>query len=56
MRRLRRLQLIGLALQIGSLGLLLRMTLLEPQPFCRLQQAMGDLVKATAITRGQVGR
>ena len=56
MRRLRRLQLIGLAVQIGSLGLLLRMTLLEPRPFCRLQQAMGDLVKATAITRGQVGR
>jgi hypothetical protein len=38
LRRLRRLQLIGLALQIGSLGLLLQMTLLEPRPFCRLQQ------------------
>lgn len=56
LRRLRRLQLLVLLLQLGSLGLLLRMTLLEPRPFCRLQQAMGDLVKATAITRGQVGR
>jgi hypothetical protein len=56
MHLLRRLQLIVLLLQIGSLGLLIRMALLEPRPFCRLQQAMEDLVKATAITRGQVGR
>lgn len=32
MRRLRRLQLIGLALQIGSLGLLLRMILAGAPP------------------------
>jgi hypothetical protein len=38
MRRLRRLQLIVLLLQLGSLGLLIRMTLVEPRPFCRLQQ------------------
>ena len=54
--RMGRLQLLVLLLQIGSLGLLIRMALLEPRPFCRLQQAMEDLVKATAITRGQVGR
>jgi hypothetical protein len=38
MRRLRRLQLIVLLLQLGSLGLLIRMRLVEPRPFCRLQQ------------------
>jgi len=38
MRRIRRLQLIVLLLQLGCLGLLIRMTLVEPRPFCRLQQ------------------
>lgn len=38
MRRLRRLQLIVLLLQLGCLGLLIRTTLVEPRPFCRLQQ------------------
>jgi hypothetical protein len=51
MRRMGRLQLIGLLLQFGSLGLLIRMTLREPLPLCRLQQAMGEPAKATAIAR-----
>ena len=38
LRRPMRLQLIVLLLQLGSLGLLIRMTLMEPRPFCRLQQ------------------
>lgn len=42
MRRLRRLQLIVLLLQIGSLGLLIRIALVEPGPFCRLQQWSGS--------------
>lgn len=51
MRRMGRLQLIVLLLQFGSLGLLIRMTLREPLPLCRLQQAMGEPAKATAIAR-----
>jgi hypothetical protein len=47
MRRLRRLQLIVLLLQLGSIGLLLRVALREPLPPCRLQQAMRQ--KATAV-------
>jgi hypothetical protein len=38
LRRMGRLQLLVLLLQIGSLGLLIRMALVEPRPFCRLQQ------------------
>lgn len=38
LRRLRRLQLIVLLLLLGCLDLLNRMTLVEPRPFCRLQQ------------------
>ena len=38
LRRIGRLQLLVLLLQIGSLGLLIRMALVEPRPFCRLQQ------------------
>ncbi len=38
LRRLRRLQLIVLLLQLACLGLLIRITLVEPQTFCRLQQ------------------
>jgi hypothetical protein len=40
MRSLRRLQLIVLLLQLGSLGLLIRVTVREALPLCRLQQAM----------------
>jgi hypothetical protein len=38
LRRMGRLQLLVLLLQIGSLGLMIRMALVEPRPFCRLQQ------------------
>jgi hypothetical protein len=54
--RLRRLQLIVLLLQLGCLGLLILVMVREPLPLCRLQQAMGELVEATAITKAQVGR
>jgi hypothetical protein len=38
LRRMGRLQLLVLLLHLGSLGLLIRMELVEPRPFCRLQQ------------------
>ena len=41
LHRLRRLQLIVL-LQLGCLGLLIRVVVREPLPLCRLQQAMAD--------------
>jgi hypothetical protein len=34
------LQLIVLLLQLGCLGLLIRVVVREPLPLCRLQQAM----------------
>jgi hypothetical protein len=40
MRRLRRLQLIVLLLQLSCLGLLIRVMVREAQPLCQLQQAM----------------
>jgi hypothetical protein len=38
LHRLRRLQLIVLLLQLGCLGLLIRVVVREPRPLCRLQQ------------------